>query len=327
MIKLSVVIVNYHSEKLLEDCLSSVFERGNPVDFEAIVVNNDINNSLSRLKDKFISARFVQSAKNIGFAAATNMGIKMSRGEYVLLLNPDTRIFPETFEEMVGFMEHNPDAGIIGPRLLDAEGRPHSLASFSDRAPSPLGTLTENTAVLKELFSGSGRSGGHGRADRLEDPAQQAETIQGACFMIRRKTVSDIGLLDERFFLYWEDTDWCVRARKKGWNIYYLRSARCIHLGGQSSRNKIQDHYHYFNSMYKFYNKHYGLPQIILLKLLFNCLFVTGLFKFSFLYLFSGKRRKAASIETKRMLERAVAHAGFSGPLSFARGCHKDKKE
>jgi GT2 family glycosyltransferase len=314
-IKLSVIIVNYNTQILLGRCLKALYDSKADFDIEVFIVDNSqtlMQNS--SLAQSFPQVILIENDKNIGFAAANNIAIKKGKGEYILLLNPDAFVCEDTIQQMVGMMEKSPGVGIIGAKLIDENGGLHPQPSCTGIAQSPAQALFEYTN-LDRLFPKHRLVKEYFLSEWDHRSIREVAMVQGACAMIRRKTIDDIGLLDERFFIYWEDADWCLRAKKRGWKVIYLPLAQCVHLGGQSLVNKDQDYFQFFRGMYLFHKKHYGLLQAVLLRLALACAFLFGYLKSILIYVVFPRRRVNKRQDMKRLYYRIAAIAGVKRPV------------
>ncbi len=272
---LTVIVVNYNTREMLDRCLSSIYRTTRHIRFEIIVVDNrSSDGSVDMVMKKHRRARLISNEDNRGFAAANNQAINKSRGKYILLLNPDTEVFEGTLETMVRFMEENPEAGVCGCRILLPDGDVQ-LSIFS--YPTPLKEFLKLISLDRVILSISrleyGRSGHlnsyfapYGEYDRM----REVDCVSGACFMVRKRALEDVGLLDENFFMYHEEREWCYRFRQKGWKICYIPSAQIVHY--RSPGGIINLDRRIFNEYYKgiiyFISKHSGRGRVVLLKTL-----------------------------------------------------------
>lgn len=269
---ISAVIVNYCTRDLLRDCLVSIRRDGaNAVDL-IVVDNHSTDDSAEMVRVEFPEVRLILNLENLGFSKANNQGIKEAHGKYILLLNSDTIVFPGALHAMKQFMEERPDAGAVSCRLVYADGR--TQPSMGTQSRPGIMELIYRLSGLSRLVRGD-------RARRLlrrylgfllgstlrsyldsyvtADSALEAETISGACLMLRRKAIDQVGLLDENFFMYLEDLDYCIRLRKAGWKLFYLPSTKIVHLVGKSSGGRMRRYsVHSFRSLFYFYSKHYS---------------------------------------------------------------------
>jgi len=232
--KLSVIIVNYNVKYFLEQALLSVRKasRGLPVEVY-VVDNNSVDDSVQMVEEKFPEVHLIQNKHNPGFSIANNQAIRLSKGEYVLLLNPDTVVEEDTFEKCISFMDAHPEAGGLGVRMIDGSGAflPESKRGF----PSPWVAFCK-TVGLSRLFPKS-RLFNHyhlGYLDEME--TNEVEVLAGAFMLLRRTTLDKVGLLDEAFFMYGEDIDLSYRIIQGGYKNYYLPETSIIHYKGESTK-------------------------------------------------------------------------------------------
>ncbi|HID63003.1 MAG TPA: glycosyltransferase family 2 protein [Anaerolineae bacterium] len=257
MLDLSVIIVSWNTRDLLRDCLRSL-QAHKPNPAEVIVIDNaSSDGSPDMVAREFPDVRLIRNTKNVGFARANNQGIKVSHGQYIALLNSDIRTTAGALKTLVAFMAETPAAGACGPCLLQPDGHPQPYAFGKD--PTLLYLL--HRGLQQVLF----RRYLH---DWATDAVQEVDWISGACLMVRREVIDQVGLLDEHFFMYFEDNDWCLRIRKAGWKVYYNPHAEIIHLGGQSLVQNPAAQEAYYQSLHYFYAKHYGQLNVLLLDMM-----------------------------------------------------------
>ena len=253
---LSICIVSYKVRDVLEKCLNSIYGNTKKMGFEVIVVDNNSGDGTWELvKDGFPDVRLVVNMQNLGFARAANMAIQASKGRYLLLLNPDTEILENSLENMVKYLDNNERIGILGGRVLNPDGTQMlSCSSF----PSLLNYSLE-AFFLYRLFPRS-RFFGRPYLSYLDyDKPQDVDVVLGAFFMIRKKALEEVGNFDERFFLYSEETDLCLRVKKAGWKVYYTPDAKVLHWGGESTKTaKARTRTELLRSKRLFFEKHYG---------------------------------------------------------------------
>jgi hypothetical protein len=271
--KLSIVIVNYNTERLLRGCLESVYAGANGTPFDVWVVdNNSRDNSVAMLGSEFPQVRVVQNGSNVGFSKANNMAIARSEADYILLLNPDTLIIEDAIERVVRFMDERPEVGVCGCRVLNKD-RTLQLACRRS-IPTPKVAFYRLTG-LSRLFPRSPVMARYNMT--YTNPAQthEVDAVSGAFLMIRREAVEDIGLLDERFFMYGEELDWCLRAKRAGWSVVYYPDAEIIHYKGESTKyNSRKATLEFYRAMYLFHRKHFApecSPAV-------NAMIYTGIF-------------------------------------------------
>lgn len=228
MAKLSIVIVNFNTRKFLKNCIDSIYENKGNLDIEVIVVDNASTDGL--VKELRIN-KIIANKKNVGFAAANNQGIKESKGEYILLLNPDTLVQKGTLLGMVNFMEKNSDVGVATCKVLLENGE---LDDACHRGfPTPWNAFCHFSG-LGNIFPKSKFLNGYHLGFCDLDKIHKIDACAGAFMMIRRQAGSDIGWLDEDYFWYGEDLDFCYRVKEKGWQMMFIPDFRIIHFKGVS---------------------------------------------------------------------------------------------
>jgi len=260
---LSILIVNWNTKSLLIRCLKSIHQETRNGEREVFVVDNGSNDgSKEAVRAEFPEVILIHNPLNIGFARANNQALELSIGRYLLLLNPDTRVEKETIKNMVGFMNAHPEAGVAGAQLLNADGsKQNSIANF----PS-LATELLNKSLLRLLFPKTFP----GKERNISEPIE-VDSVIGACMMVRRETMEQVGLLDEDYFLFLEETDWCYRIKRAGWKVCHLPQAEIYHLQGKSAeKDKKRAKVEYYRSRYQFFKKNRGSWQwfVLLIGLL-----------------------------------------------------------
>lgn len=257
----SIIIVNWNTRDLLAQCLESVYTHPPNGDFEIFVVDNaSTDGSAAMVRERFSQVRLIENAENLGFARANNIGIINSFGRYILLLNSDTVVLPDGLSRLVAFMDTHPDAAVIGPKSLNADGT--FQASYVD-FPTLMSELIVITGLARCLRGGY--YPGHSLRQSLT--VREADWVGGACMLVRRTAIQEVGVLDERFSMYAEEMDWCFRMRQRGWQVYYLPDAEIIHVGGASTpRNKALKRLRLRTSELLFFSKHYSKRQMLTLR-------------------------------------------------------------
>jgi len=255
--KLSIVIVNYNVEHFLEQCLHSVRKSINGIEAEVFVVdNNSVDGSVAMVKDKFPEVHLVENKKNTGFSFANNQAIKVSRGEYVLLLNPDTVVEEDTFEKILVFMDAHGDAGGLGVKMLDGKG--NFLPESKRGLPTPAVAFYKISGLSK-LFPKSKTFGRYHLGFLHRDEVSSVDVLAGAFMLLRRSVLDKIGLLDEDFFMYGEDIDLSYRITKAGYKNYYFPGTRIIHYKGESTKKSSVNYvFVFYNAMVIFARKHFS---------------------------------------------------------------------
>jgi hypothetical protein len=227
----SIVIVNWNTKDFLKKCLDSVYSHINGISFEVLVVDNaSSDGSVEMVKNRFLQVRLIINDKNLGFARANNQAIRISNGRYLLLLNSDTVVLKDTILEMVRFMDSHPRAGIAGSKLLNPDA---TLQLSCYNIPTLRRVFFEYTFLSRILPFNSGEIILHFKHNKEKEVGY----VSGACFMIRKRLLDEIGLLDERFFMFAEEADLCLRAHKRRWKVFFIPQAEVIHYGRQSVIN------------------------------------------------------------------------------------------
>lgn len=253
VVELTIIVVSYNTRELLAACLESVSKAARGLNYEIIVVDNaSRDGSAEMVARQFPAAKLISNFDNQGFARANNQAIRASQGRYILLLNSDATLMPDAVQSMVRFMEAHPRVGVVGAQLLNPDGT--FQASFAD-FPSFVGELLLLTKLAKLVYSPNYPSYPY---EQSQDE-RAVDWVFGACIMVRRSAVDDVGPLDEDFFMYSEEADWCHRMRKRGWLVYYLPSAKVTHWWGQSASGEPERRRsQLYRSKYLYIRKHHG---------------------------------------------------------------------
>jgi GT2 family glycosyltransferase len=264
---ISVIIVNWNTRDLLLNCIRSVYETLRDISFEIWVVDNgSTDGSQEAVKTTFPQIQLIENTENKGFAAANNQALKQMNGRYALLLNSDAALTGGAAQKLLSFMESTPTAGMACGQLLNPDGsRQNSIASF----PTLL-TLISNETLLRILLPEKFPS----KRRNYPDPIPVESGI-GACLIIRKAAMDAVGIFDEAFFFFFEETDWAYRMRLANWQIYFVPSARIIHAQGKSAGNSVAPRILFYKSRYiylkKWHPKSYSLMVLILfIRLLVN---------------------------------------------------------
>jgi GT2 family glycosyltransferase len=267
---LDLLIVNYNSTDALFQCLDSIFNTNGDIVIKVFVCDNNSHDYVDTILHKFPQIDLVKNRCNNGFAKGVNCLLKKGTAPYVMLLNPDTIVFKGLFEKSLNYMNVNQDAGIMGPKIVNRDGSTQGSArSF----PSLHTALFGRSSLFTRLFPNNRFS----RANILTLDSNgktsiEADWVSGACMIVRRKAMKDIGAMDERFFMYWEDADWCKRMWQKGWKVVYNPCASIMHYVGVSSNKSIfRSVFSFHRSTYKFFKK-YNKESFFLLHISILCI-------------------------------------------------------
>ncbi|WP_141336617.1 glycosyltransferase family 2 protein [Paenibacillus sp. tmac-D7] len=253
---LSIVIVNYNTCELTLNCLQSVFSSITDYEYEVILVDNDSSDlSVQSIRQQFSRVHLIANTANVGFSKANNQGIYIANGRYVLLLNSDTVVQPDTLDIMIRFMDEHPRVGTSGCKVVLPNGE---LDKACKRGfPTPSASFYYAFGISK-LFPNVPRFNQYQLSYLDPDKDYPVDCLVGAFMMVRRETIDQVGMLDEDFFMYGEDIDWCYRIKEAGWGIHYYPYTQITHYKGASSRRKpFKIIYEFHRAMYLFHKKHY----------------------------------------------------------------------
>jgi GT2 family glycosyltransferase len=232
MVDVSIIIVNWNTRGALCDCLKSVYEETGNIQFEVIVVDNaSSDGSVEMVKSEFPGVILVENSENKGFARANNIGIQASRGRYVCLVNSDVIVLEDCIEKLMSFMDEHPGLGMAGPRILS----PDRALQLSCRHFPTIWNNVCQALTLNHLFPKSRFFSGAFMDYWNHDSIRSVDVLSGCFWIVRRESLNEVGLLDENFFIYGEDLDWCRRFHQVGWDVVFYPRAEAIHIGGASS--------------------------------------------------------------------------------------------
>jgi GT2 family glycosyltransferase len=232
--KASIIIVSWNAAKYLSDCIKSIIRQISFLDTEVIVVDNASTDGSPELVGKeYPEVRLIKNYENLGFAKANNIGIRSCSGEYIFFINSDVEVKLNCIQSMISYMEDHPIIGLLGPKVLSANGTTQRSCMYY---PTLWNTFCRMLA-LDSLFPKSRLFSSYMMTSWSHNDVSDVEVINGCFWLVRRKALNSVGLLDERFFIYAEDIDWCKRFQKAGWKIVFYPGAEIIHYGGASSSN------------------------------------------------------------------------------------------
>ncbi len=222
---LSIVIVNWNTRDLLRDCLASIDAGLGGLAAEVLVVDNASDDgSADMVRREFPEATVIENARNLGFAAGNNVALRRAAGRYIMLLNTDTLVHGDVLSEVVAWMDARPEVGVLGPRVLNADGTVQaSCSAFPSLRHLAMQTLGLTRIARLDAYRMTGW-------DRASE--RRVEVISGAAMVVRRSAMDEVGLLDEAFFFYGEETDWCHRFAKAGWDLVFAPIPAVTHFGG-----------------------------------------------------------------------------------------------
>jgi GT2 family glycosyltransferase/glycosyltransferase involved in cell wall biosynthesis len=276
-----IVIVNHNSTDFAVNAIESIKSSARDVVPNIVVADNASIDHPERLADRFPDIRLLLNRENLGYSKAINMALAGCRSPYVVVINPDTIVSSGFFSDVLKTFESDRNVGVAGPKILDPDGSIQGSArkfptawSYAFGRTSPLTKLYPNNSITRREFMCFDHNG---------DTPIPVDWVSGACMVIRRKAFEEVRGFDERFFLYWEDTDFCERIRNAGWEVVYDPKAEIKHIVGMSSRTKpLESIWHFHHSCYKLFEKHSKGPMRLLTPLVFwalalRCLYVIQL--------------------------------------------------
>ena len=254
--KISIVIVSYNVREFLEQALHSLQQSLQHITHEIIVVDNaSSDGTVPMLKRRFEDVSLIENSENVGFARANNQALALAVGDYVCLINPDTIVQENTFSILLDFFQNYPDTGMVGCKVLNADG---SLQLACRRSyPTPWVAFTKIVG-LAALFPKSRLFGRYNLTFLDPEKVTEVEAISGSFMLVKKTVIENVGGLDQDFFMYGEDLDWCYRIKKAGYKIYYVPHTQIIHFKGESSKKSpFQQRRLFYEAMRLFVQKHF----------------------------------------------------------------------
>ena len=296
----SIIIVNWNARDPLHNCLKSIYEYSGEEDYEIIVVDNaSTDGSVEMVKKAWPGVILAENPENVGFARANNIGIRQSTGQYVCLANSDVTVLGGCIGNLVEFMDRNPRVGMAGARILNPD---LTLQPSCRHFPTIWNNLCQ-TLALNHLFPKSRFFSGPFMNYWPHDEVRKVDVISGCFWMVRRKAIEEVGLLDEDFFLYGEDIDWCRRFHATGWDVIFYPGVEVIHVGGASSSNApIKFYIEMKRADLQYWRKHHGRvgkSGYMVVTLLNNALRVVAR---TLQYVFCPPTRETARFKLRRSL-------------------------
>ena len=300
LLEVSIIIVNWNTRDILRNCLRSIYEQTNEIDFEVIIVDNaSTDGSVEMVKRDFPQAALIENMENRGFAAANNQGLKISKGRYVLLLNSDTVILDNAITKTVTFADSHPEAAVVGCRVLNPD---KTLQFTCFMFPSLLNMFLSSTYLYK-LFP---RSKFFGREQMTwwdRNDIREVDVVTGCFMLVRKKAIEQVGMMDEQFFMYAEETDWCYRFKEAGWKVFFAPVAEIIHFGGQSSRQVREEMLIRLKlSILRFMRKHSSLLKYLLACCLMVVFYAVRIPVWLAVSIFGSRRKAEASVRLRAYL-------------------------
>ena len=260
-----LVIVNYNSSEFLHDCLASIGCSNNGSKLNVFVSDNGSEEPIDYIQKTFNDIAIIRNKQNLGFSKAINAILSTTSSPYIVLLNPDTIVLPDHFwESVAAFMDAHPNVGILGPGVINPDG---SIQGSARSFPKFHSLFFGRRSLLTKILPNSRFA----RANILTNNASESNPLEvdwvsGACMVIRRKALEKVGMMDDRFFMYWEDIDWCKRMWDSGWKVMYWPAVRIMHhVGGSSDSIAIRPVLEFHKSSILYFKKHITLHRYLLL--------------------------------------------------------------
>lgn len=263
---LSVCIVSFNTCDLLRDCLSSLFSSITRYSFDVVITDNGSSDgSQEMLAEEYPQVQVIRNDTNLGYTRPMNQALQASAGRYLMQLNPDTLPHPGLIDTLVDYMDANPRVGICTPKVLNRDG---TLQKQCRRSAARPWDAISYILGLSRLFPNSRFFGRYLMEYLPENQIAEVEAVSGSCMLIRRAVIEQIGYLDEQFFAYQEDAEFCFRARKAGWKIFYVPQAQITHFGGLGGSRFVpyRGIYAWHHSFYLYYRKHLAREYFFLVN-------------------------------------------------------------
>ncbi len=263
---LSVIIVNWNTKQLLEECLASIYKFTKNIKFEVIVVDNgSTDDSQAMVRKKFSYAKLIENKDNLGFAKANNLGIKSAIGKYILLLNSDTYFIENSLPKIVEYADKQKNLGVLAPQLLNVDKSIQQSVGFFPNLPQIFYWMS----FIDDLPFGQLLKPYHVDHDSFYKKDQHADWVTGAALLIPKNILKKAGNLDEKIFMYGEDVEWCWRIKKAGFDIIYTPSTKIVHIGrGSSGQISKRAFVGEFEGLKYFYNKHKAPTSLQIMRIL-----------------------------------------------------------
>lgn len=293
----SIIIVNWNTEALLRNCLTSIYKQTTNIDYEVIVVDNaSTDQSIEMVRHNFPTVKLIQNKENRGFATANNQALETAQGRFILLLNSDTIVLDKAIEKTFAFASTHPEVGATGCRVLNSDG---TVQTTCFMFPSLLNMLLSCTYLYKffpkNRFFGREQMTWWNRND-----VRQVDVITGCFMLIRREAIEQVGLMDESFFVYAEETDLCYRLKENGWKVMFTPVGQIIHLGGQSTAKiPVSMIIHLRLNILRFIKKHHRWPSHTIARFLVALFFTIRLPVWGMMFILRPRLRNEAAIKIR----------------------------
>jgi GT2 family glycosyltransferase len=257
---ISIVVVTWNAKKFVDECFGSIREELRGISAEVIDVDNaSTDGTADMIAEGYPEVKLIRSTENLGFPRGNVVAIEATHpSKYVCLVNPDVRVLPECFHKMLEYMERNPKIGVLGPKMLNPDG---SVQQSCFRAPSVWTSWCRALALDRTVLRRLPLFGGLLMADFGHDKTREVDALNGCFLLIRREAMDQVGLIDDRYFMYGDDLDWCLRFRKKGWPVVFYPEASAVHYGGgTTARAPVYFYVEMQKANVQYWKKHHSRP-------------------------------------------------------------------
>lgn len=294
----SVIIVSWNAREYLMQCLASLTPAVCRYPMEIIVVDNaSSDGSAEAVASAFPQVHLLRNPANLGFARANNLGIAASTGRYACLVNSDVKVLPDCISRLVDFCEEHPTVGMVGPRIIGRDGN----LQRSCRGFPGVWNMFCRALALDAFFPGSRWLSGFLLSHWPQDSLRQVDMLTGCFWLVRRQALAQVGPLDERFFMYGEDMDWCKRFWLKGWQLIFVPSAEAIHYGGASSSNApVRFYIERHRADLQYWDKHHSRPAVFCFFLICCLHLVLRALGYSLAFVIKSRARATCGSKVKR---------------------------
>jgi GT2 family glycosyltransferase len=294
----SIIIVSWNARDYLKQCLESLTPAVCRYPMEIIVVDNASSDGSSKLvESSFPHVRLIRNLANLGFAKANNIGIAQSRGCYLALINSDVKVLPDCISRLVDYCEQHPEVGMVGPRIIGRDGK----LQRSCRGFPRVWNMFCRALALDSCFPRSRWVSGFLLSYWPQDCLRPADMLTGCFWLVRRQALAQVGLLDERFFMYGEDMDWCKRFWLNGWQLIFIPSAEAIHYGGASSSNApVRFYIERHRADLQYWEKHHSRAGLFCFFLICCLHLVLRALGYSLAFMIKSRERATCGSKVKR---------------------------
>lgn len=265
IIQLSIIIVSWNVRDLLRTCLRSIQVGKGNLNLDVIVVDSySSDGSPNMVAQEFPWVHLIRCSENVGFPKGNNIGILHASGQYVMLLNPDTEVIGNALARLVAYLDQHPDIGVVSPQLLNPDG---SVQSSRRRFPTLTTGIFESTWL--QPYAPNGLMNRYYALDLSDQAIADVDWVVGAAMVVRQEVIGQVGDMDEAYFMYSEELDWCKRIKEAGWRVVYLPMAQVIHHLGKSSEQAVTARHLYFQrAKLRYFQKYHGKVPALILRLI-----------------------------------------------------------